>query len=224
MAASASDTMRRRYDAARHSLVCREGSVSRRIAGLLVASALAVAACSSPATPTAPPTASPAGSQAPTVAPATPTPTTIPTASPAAVIPTCKATQLAARILDWQGAAGSRFADVQVTNAGAAPCRMKALDRPQLVDAHGAVLIDGAAPGASATLTLLAGAVLKTSVSAANYCGPTPVAPVSLAFVFPDGSVRFVATALSPTDTNGVPPCNGAPGSLGTISMAAWAP
>ncbi len=198
--------------------------MSRRIAGLVVASALAVAACSSPATPTAPPMASPVSSQAPTVAPATPTPTPHPTASPVAAIPTCEAQQLAARILDWQGAAGSRFAHVQVTNAGAAPCRMNALDRPQLVDGHGSVLINGAAPAASTTLTLLAGAVLKTSVSAANYCGPTPVAPVSLAFVFPNGAVRFVATALAPTDTSGLPPCLGAPGSAGSISMEAWAP
>ncbi len=198
--------------------------MSRRITGLVVASALALGACSSPAaTPTATPTATPMPSL-PTVAPATPTPPPPPTATPVAAIPTCTGTELAARILDWQGAAGSRIAHVQVTNAGTAPCRMKALDRPQLVDGHGSVLIDGAAPATSATLTLLAGAVLKTSVDAANYCGPTPVAPVSLAFVFPGGSVRFVATALAPTDTSGLPPCLGSPGSAGTISMQAWAP
>ncbi len=50
------------------------------------------------------------------------------------------------------------------------------------------------------------------------------VAPVTLAFVFPGGSVRFVATALAPTDTSGLPPCFGAPGSAGTITMQAWAP
>ena len=99
---------------------------------------------------------------------------------------------------------------------------MPALDRPQLVDGSGAVLIDGDPPAASSDLTLPAGAVLTTDVDTSNYCGPDPVAPVSVAFVFPGGSVRFVATPLSPTDTSGVPPCFGSPGSAGVITMTGW--
>ena len=33
---------------------------------------------------------------------------------------------------------------------------------------------------------------------------------------------RVVAIPVSPTDTTGVPPCLGAPGSTGHISMHAW--
>lgn len=206
--------------------------MSRRVAELAVVAVLALAGCSS-APPVGSPSAAPfetAGasqaaspSETASTAPA-PTATPRPTATPAAVVPTCQPSQLAARITGWEGAAGQRVGHVEVTNAGAAPCRMKALDRPQLVDGHGSVLIDGAAPFASAYVTILAGGVLKTSVEASNYCGPDPLAPVSVAFVFPGGSARFVATALSPTDLSGVPPCFGAPGSAGSISMQAWVP
>ena len=139
-------------------------------------------------------------------------------------MPACPAAALAARITGWEGAAGQRVAHVEVTNAGAAPCRMRALDRPQLVDGHGAVLIDGVVPAASAELTMPAGGVLKTSLETSNYCGPTPIAPVSVAFVFPGGSGRFVATPLSASDVSGLPPCLGAPGSAGSITMQPWAP
>ena len=147
-----------------------------------------------------------------------------PTATPVATVPICQATALAARIVSWQGAAGSRIASIEVTNAGAAPCRMRALDRPQLVDGHTSVLINGPAPTASEYIKLLAGGILRTMVSASNYCGPAPLAPVSVAFVFPGGASRFVATPVSPKDVAGVPPCLGTPGSAGSISMHPWAP
>jgi hypothetical protein len=90
---------------------------------------------------------------------------------------------------------------------------------PQLVDGRGAVLIDGAEPGTSAEMSFAPGAVVTTLVQASNYCGPAPVAPVSVAFVVPEG--RTVATPVSPTDQT-LPPCNG-PGSPGSIEMHPWA-
>jgi hypothetical protein len=93
--------------------------------------------------------------------------------------------------------------------------------KPQLVDGRGSVLIDGASPTALATRTLAAGGVVKTLVQDGNYCGPAPVAPVTVAFVMSDGG-RFVATPFSPTDTT-IPPCNGA-GSAASIEMQPWAP
>ena len=107
-----------------------------------------------------------------------------------------------------------------MTNAGAAKCKVATLDKPQLVDGHGSVLIDGVAPGSSSSLTLAPGDVVKTLVQDANYCGPDPAAPVSVAFVI-NGGGRFVATPLSPTDAT-VPPCNG-PGSPADIEMQPWA-
>jgi hypothetical protein len=121
----------------------------------------------------------------------------------------------------WEGAAGHRIADVELTNAGSAPCTVRAMDRPQLVDGKGSVLIDGTNPPASALLTVSPGDVLTTMVDADDYCGPAPAAPVSVAFVLGGGG-RVVATPYSPTDAT-VPPCLSSPGSAGTIAMHPWA-
>jgi hypothetical protein len=133
----------------------------------------------------------------------------------------CDPGSLAARITAWEGAAGHRIADMELTNAGTSTCRLATMARPQLVDGRGSVLIDGTDPGPSKTLTLAPGDVVTTFVQDANYCGPDPVPPVSVAFVLDKGG-RFVATPLSPTDAT-VPPCNGAPGSKGDIEMQPWA-
>jgi hypothetical protein len=155
----------------------------------------------------------------PTVPP-TPTPTPSPSPTPTP-IGRCDPANLAARITLWEGAAGHRIAHVELTNAGSARCTVRSMAKPQLVDGNGSVLIDGVAPAASKALTVAPGGVLKTLVQDANYCGPDPVAPVSVAFVLTDGG-RIVATPFSPTDAT-VPPCNGA-GSAADIEMQPWAP
>ena len=178
-------------------------------------------------TETAEVTASPSPSPS-TEPPATPIPTVSPTPSPTpapTVVPTpgpCALADLAARITLWEGAAGHRIAHVELTNAGATSCTLRAMDKPQLVDGKGSVLIDGSSPATSKLLTVAPGDVLQTLVDADNYCGPDPVAPVSIAFV-QGGGGRFVATPFSPTDAT-VPPCNGAAGSAGNIAMHDWAP
>jgi len=55
-----------------------------------------------------------------------------------------------------------------------------------------------------------------------NYCGPTPVPPITVAIVLPSGG-RIVAAPVSQTDTMGLAPCNGA-GSPAYIEMQAWQP
>jgi Protein of unknown function (DUF4232) len=211
----------------------------RRLPATVLVSVLAVtlAGCSifSSATPTPVPSAAPSESSAasenptptPTATPTpTPSPTPVPTPTPTPVPPIalCTSAHLAARITAWDAGAGHRTAHVELTNAGASSCRLRALDRPQLVDGHGSVLIDGPSPATSALLTVGPGAVVKTLVDDSNYCGPAPLAPVTIAFVLPGGTARFVATPLSPTDLSGVPPCLGAPGSAGNIAMQPWAP
>ena len=114
---------------------------------------------------------------------------------------------------------------MELTNTGTVDsCLVRAMSRPQLIDGHGSMLIDGAPSAASAPLTMAPGAVLKTEVQDGNYCGPAPTAPVTVAFVLGGGPGRIVATPVSPTDTQGVPPCLGAPGSAGQIDMHPWAP
>jgi len=164
---------------------------------------------------------SPGPSPSPTAAP-TPSPAPVATAKPVPTPGPCAASSLAARIVSWDAGAGHRTAHVELTNAGSVACTINALARPQLVNGNGSVLINGAVAAASATLTLAAGAVVKTLVQDDNYCGPAPTAPVTVAFVFGNGA-RVVASPVSPTDLDGVPPCFGSTGA-GVIEMQPWAP
>ena len=137
--------------------------------------------------------------------------------------PRCLGSQLSARIVDWQGAAGSRIADVELVNTSFSACTIRNYPRVRLVGAHGTILINGHAASTTATSHVLARlGFLKTEVSDSNYCGPSYAKPVTLVFVLPGTLGRVVAIPVSPTDTTGVPPCLGAAGSAGHISMHAW--
>jgi hypothetical protein len=111
-----------------------------------------------------------------------------------------------------------------MTNTGSASCDLAVLERPQLVDGSGTVLIDGAPPTSTQTISLAAGGTVHADVQAANYCGADPVAPVTVAFVLASGLGRVVADPVSASDTTGVPPCSADPGTLGSIEMMPWAP
>jgi Domain of unknown function (DUF4232) len=176
--------------------------------------------------PTASPSASvetpaPSTSPAPTP-PATPAPTATAAATPTAAptIGPCAPADLAARITLWEGAAGSRIAHVEVTNAGREACTLERLERPQLIDGSARVLIDGTTPSSREVIDLAPGEKVMTLVDVSNYCGATPVPPVRIAFVLRDGN-RFIAAPPSPTDAT-VPPCNGA-GQPAVIGMQPWA-
>jgi Protein of unknown function (DUF4232) len=206
--------------------------------GLLLGSLLAVSivGCAGPSNPppsSSPPSAPPSGSQssvlpsAPPSAPATPRPshTPIPTPKPIAV---CLATQLAAKVTSWQGAAGHQLASVTLTNTSAHTCTVQGTPEVELLDVHGGILIDSQTGGpnglphvaaGSPAFHLAHGGWLKTTVQDGNYCGAAAALPTSVAFVLPVGAGRLVA-APGPGGTT--PPCLGAPGSLGSITMNAW--
>lgn len=148
---------------------------------------------------------------------ATPSPTSAPTG-----ISLCLPSGVSARITMWEGAAGHRIATVELRNADTTACLWPTLDQPQLIDGSGAILIDGAVAPAGDSLSLAPGDVVTTLVQDANYCGQAPVAPVTVAFVMPGGTERVVAAPVSATDTDGIPPCNGAAGSPGDIEMHPW--
>jgi hypothetical protein len=153
---------------------------------------------------------------------------------PATVQPTggtaCVATDLAGRILGWQGAAGSRIADVAISNTAARRCVVRGTPGLQLVDADGRILIDSATAGPSGqphvvatdpTFELAPGAQVRTEVRASNYCGPAPVSPIDVAFTLPSAGGRVVATpAPGVSSAEAVPPCLGSSGSL--IEMNGW--
>ena len=136
----------------------------------------------------------------------------------------CHATDLAVRVVSWEGAAGSRIGSIELVNSGAGPCTMFALAHPMLLDGAGSTLIEGAQPPVSEVHVIAPGQTLSTLVQASNYCGPEPVAPVTVAFVLPGGLGRVVAAPPSTADTYGLPPCTGAAGTPGNIEMQPWAP
>jgi len=141
----------------------------------------------------------------------------------ATTVPACTAGQLSARIVDWTGAMGSRIADVVLVNTSFTKCSLRDDPQVRLVSASGHVLINGTPASTTAnTHGFYPLATLKTEVADGNYCGPAYKKPVTLAFVLMGAAGRVVVMPLSPTDASGVPPCNGAPGSAGHISMLAW--
>jgi hypothetical protein len=146
----------------------------------------------------------------------------VPVAS-ASSVPACTAGQLSARIARWGGAAGSRIADVRIVNTSFAACGLRDLPRVQLVSARGLVLIRGSAASTTAAVhTVRPLGFLRTEVATSNYCGRAWTGPVTVAFVLAGTLGRVVAMPVSATDTAGVPPCLGAPGSAGHISIHAW--
>ena len=145
------------------------------------------------------------------------------TAVPNAADVVCASTGLSGRIVGWDGAAGNRIATVELTNASGSACRLTPYQLA-LVDGggRGQGLIVGVAlqPG----LLLAAGATVHTLVDASNYCqSAVPVEPVAIRLDDPlqQGDV---VVAPSTGGLSGVPPCNGAPGSAGSITQQPWAP
>jgi len=217
----------RRPAAPLHGVVTRSGLSGASLAGaglVVVALAIAVVWLGRPGTNGGVggiPSTSPSPSAAPAATPSADASAMIPTPTPAPAVGPCEPAALAARIILWEGAAGHRIADVELTNTGSSPCTVSATSKLELVDGGGSVLIDGPSPPASALVTVTTGEVLTTLVDTSNYCGPAPVEPVTVAFVLAGG--RLVATPVSATDAT-VPPCLGLPGSAGEIQMHPWAP
>jgi hypothetical protein len=137
--------------------------------------------------------------------------------------PACHATQLSARIVDWQGAAGSRIADVRLYNTSFTSCYVRNFPQVNLVSATGHVMIAGhSASTTGSTHTISPLHYLTSMVIDSNYCHGAYASPPTLTFTLTGSLGRVVATPTTTNGLNGVPPCNGAPGSAGHISMHAW--
>jgi hypothetical protein len=205
-----------------------------------------VAAIGSPpsSSPTAPAAAAPVTSSVPdsaqpqpstTVSPSpSPKPTPRPTSSSqpagadANVAPSCSAEDLAARIVAWDGAAGSRIAEVEVRNVATAACAVGEPSALRLVAADGAVLIDSTkldaaistTPGAPA-VTVAPGTSIRTDVRVANYCGAMPKGSIGVSITLPHAAgVLRAMPAAGVSSADAVPPCNGPIGP--EIEMNGW--
>jgi hypothetical protein len=142
-------------------------------------------------------------------------PSTSPTASPSV------GCSLSARIVSWEGAAGSRIATVELKNDGPEPCTVPAAARPALIDGSGRALALGVAPGGEpGTIELESGAVAHALVRTSNICPSSPpAAPVTVLLDFGDGT-SVAAQPLAPDDAE-VAPCNG-PTQPSEIDMQPW--
>jgi Protein of unknown function (DUF4232) len=171
-----------------------------------------------PATPSLSPTLTPTPSASPM---AKPSPTVKPSPSPSASVavtsPACLGGDLAARVMDWQGAAGTRFGTLRLQNVGTSSCLISGTPGIQLVDSQGQVFLDSANLGnpasaspAKPVFTLRAGGASSIYLMAGltNYCGADPAAPVRLALVLPASLGRLVATAPAGVEIT-MAPCNG---------------
>jgi hypothetical protein len=191
--------------------------------GALAALAIVLAVASLQLVPDAEPDVGGDPSRSPSVAPS-------PTSSRPPSITACQAADITAVILGWQGAAGSRIADVEITNGSTYPCFIQGTPGLQLIDASGRVLIDSATAGPSGEphvgptdqpFELAPGGRLRTEVQASNYCGAEPAQPIDIAFTLPSDGGRFVAKpGPGESSAMAVPPCLGSTGSH--IVMNGW--
>jgi hypothetical protein len=169
-----------------------------------------VVAVSPSSSPTTSPT--PSGSSG-TASPSAPALTASP--SPADVC------ELDVAITSWEGAAGSRIANLTATNVGQARCLIPTVTPAQLIDADGRVLAQTGFPAGNRTMKVDPGETVTTEASVSNVCGAAPTPPVTIRLDF--GTVGILtARPVSPTDAE-VPPCNG-PSLPSEMSIHAWAP
>jgi hypothetical protein len=141
-----------------------------------------------------------------------------PAATPSEVAGVCK---LEVSITSWEGAAGSRIANLSATNAGQVACTIPLRTPAQLIDGTGRVLAQtpDSAIGPR-TITIEPGQRATTMALVSNVCGEPPVAPVTIRLDLGTNGV-VEARPVSPTDTT-VPPCNG-PGQPSDMSIQDWA-
>jgi Domain of unknown function (DUF4232) len=150
-------------------------------------------------------------------------PTQTAVGSGVAVDDLCASTDLRGRIVVWDGAAGSRIATVELTNATTEDCSLRPYEL-SLVDAGGRGQALILSRQVQPSVRLAAGATVHTLIDASNYClAYVPVEPVSIRLDDPLGQGDVVLAAAI-DGLSGVPPCNGAPGSPGSISQQPWTP
>ena len=149
-----------------------------------------------------------------------PTPAEPPPTPAVPQLPICGPDDVAASIRQWRTEGELRIATVALDNIGGRTCAVWALGQPGLYG-NGELLIQGPMGSPEELAMSSPGVVLITTVRVENYCGPEPQPAVTVAIL--QENAFYVATALSPTDRRGVPPCLDK-SSSGTIFMEPWAP
>ena len=141
----------------------------------------------------------------------------------------CQAADLTGVILGWQGAAGSRIADVELRSHATGLCIVRGTPGLELLTADGRVLIDSSAAGSSGkphvgatdpTFQVSPGGRLKTQVQASNYCGAAASGEIDIAFTLPNGGRLVARPGTGVSSSEAVPPCMGTVPS--SIAMNGW--
>jgi hypothetical protein len=132
----------------------------------------------------------------------------------------CVAEALTASGGPWGGAAGSRGADIVVTNGGTAPCVLPAHATVAIVDSTGTAVLS-TQPQAGAGPTIEPGGSEGFSVLVSNFCDETVNLPMHLSMALATGSIDVTGLEMATTDD--LPPCNG-PGQPAAISTTDWSP
>jgi hypothetical protein len=192
---------------------------------LLLAVVALLAACNSPTVVS--PSASPIATPSPSVNPS-PSPSLNPstsdgpsqTAGSSAAVELCDPTDLSATSGPVGGAAGSRGADIVVTNAGGGACQLSAFPAVGLVDPSGNVLAASRVPTTADGPSISAGGLAGFSVRISNWCDQSAALPLHVVLALATGSLEIGGLSLAAGD---LPPCNG-PGQPAAVSTTEWAP
>ena len=186
-----------------------------RVLIVLASTTLVVAACSSSA-----PTARPSGSARGPLggASASPQGSTLGASSQTSepTLPFCKATDMKAAILRWEGGAGSRFATVIVTSRSGVTCIVRGRPGVRLLDAKGKIVLDSAAikgiggpkvAKGDPAVVLGPGDELQLDIQWTNWCKSQPARPITVGLVLTDRGGLLKAARAPVSGGDDAPPC-----------------
>jgi hypothetical protein len=202
--------------------------------GLATVIALFAIACTGAASPTptlepttsVAPTSSPSASAAPPVAtlileptPGTEPASAQPASTPPAAVDACPRSGVAASSTGWGAAAGSRGAEVTVTNAGSSPCVLPSTPGVAVFDAAGNIVLQSPPRPVGQPRTLGVGESIGFSLLFANWCDQSVALPVQLGVVLVGEAAPI--QGLPGQTIDDLPPCNG-PGQPAEITTTEW--
>jgi hypothetical protein len=177
---------------------------------LVAAIALLVAACG-----TNPPTPRPSGSDA---AHAGASAAVAGASSPAdAPVAPCKAADLKAQITSWSGAAGSRYATVDVTNKSKVTCTLRGTPGVRLLDGKGKIVLDSAKvksvggpkiKSGDTAVVVDPGDDVAADVQWTNWCSKQPTRPLTVALVLTNSGGLLKAAKAKESGLDDAPSCS----------------
>jgi hypothetical protein len=121
----------------------------------------------------------------------------------------------------WEGAAGSRIADIRLTNRVDIPCDVPAIESIEYASDDGTKLIGPVAVQIPA-ITLDARESVTSMVRVSNYCGLAPRGSIGLGFFFETRMYMVTGWPFEQRDI-AIAPCND-PDAPGTLEMEPWTP